>query len=102
MRGIKKQRFNKKQVPYPVWRTYQVPDEKELKRQRQTHFGKEPLISIIVPAYRTPEKFLREMIESVQAQSYENWELCIADGSLNDSIRSILEEYAAKDPRVRL
>ncbi len=101
LRGIRKQRFNKKQVPYPVWRTYQVPDEKELNRQRQSHFEKEPLISIIVPAYRTPEKFLREMIESVQAQSYGNWELCIADGSLNDSIRGILEEYATKDPRVR-
>ena len=36
---------------------------------------------MLVPLYNTPEKFLREMIESVQAQTYKNWELCLADGS---------------------
>lgn len=101
LRDIQKQRLNKKDVPYAIWRKYQVPGEEELKRQRKTSFAYEPVISIIVPAYRTPEKFLREMIQSVQKQSYQKWELCIADGSLNDSISSILEEYAKKDARIK-
>ena len=37
--------------------------------------------SILVPLYNTPESFLREMIESVLEQTYENWELCLGDGS---------------------
>ena len=101
LRNIRRQRLNKKDVPYAIWRTYQVPDAGEFQKQKETVFEIQPKISIIVPAYRTPEKFLREMIESVQKQSYENWELCIADGSLNDSISGILEEYASKDARVK-
>ena len=101
LRNIRRQRLNKKDVPYAIWRTYQVPDAGEFQKQKETAFEIQPKISIIVPAYRTPEKFLREMIESVQKQSYENWELCIADGSLNDSISGILEEYASKDARVK-
>lgn len=101
LKAIRRQRLNKKDVPYAIWRTYQVPDVEEFQKQRETVFEIQPKISIIVPAYRTPEKFLREMIESVQKQSYENWELCIADGSLNDSISGILDEYASKDARVK-
>ena len=72
LRNIRRQRLNKKDVPYAIWRTYQVPDAKEYQEQKETVFEIQPKISIIVPAYRTPEKFLREMIESVQKQSYEN------------------------------
>ena len=101
LRNIKQQRLNPKNVPYAAWRVFQLPDQTEILRQKEEKFAKQPLISIVVPAYRTPEKFLREMIESVQKQTYGNWELCIADGSLNDSIKGILEEYAAKDSRVK-
>lgn len=101
LRNIRRQRLNPQDVPYAAWRIFQVPDENEQMRQRTEKFSFEPLISIVVPAYRTPEKFLREMIESVQKQTYENWELCIADGSLDDSIKDILEEYALKDSRVK-
>lgn len=59
-------------------------DAEELLQQRETHFDYEPLISIIVPVYMTPEFFLRSMIESVMRQSYENWQLCIVDGSQAD------------------
>jgi GT2 family glycosyltransferase len=60
-----------------------LPSAEELKRQCEAEqdFAYRPLISIVVPAYRTPETFLRELIDSVRAQSYSNWELCIADGS---------------------
>ena len=42
--------------------------------------------SILVPAYETPETFLREMAESVLKQSYGNLELCVADGSPTDNV----------------
>jgi hypothetical protein len=61
-------------------------DAEELARQRQTHFDFEPLISIIVPVYMTPEFFLRSMIESVMRQSYEKWQLCLVDGSQADKV----------------
>lgn len=44
-----------------------------------------PTVSIVVPLYNTPVKFYREMLQSVQAQTYENWQLCLADGS-NDAV----------------
>lgn len=50
--------------------------------------------SILVPTYHTPEKFLREMIDSVVNQTYPNWELCIADGSSDDSVYHVTEQYS--------
>ncbi len=62
-----------------------------------------PLVSIIVPTFNTPEPWLRRCIESVQAQVYTAWELCIADDASTDPrVREVLEEYAASDPRVRV
>lgn len=61
-----------------------------------------PLISIVVPAYNTPENYLREMIESVLAQVYPHWELCIADdASTVLHVREVLKSYADKDPRIK-
>lgn len=49
--------------------------------------------SILVPTYHTAEKFLKEMIDSVMQQTYPNWELCIADGSSDDSVHCIILQY---------
>jgi len=70
--------------------------------QRRTRFKYEPKISIIVPTYNTPEKFLIEMIESVRSQTYGNWELCIADGGSNERVRNILKQYALEDNRIKI
>jgi GT2 family glycosyltransferase len=60
-------------------------------------------ISVVMPVYNTPERFLRESIESVLAQIYPHWELCIADDASSEPhVRRILEEYAARDPRIRV
>ena len=56
-------------------------DAEELEAQRQTTFSYEPVISILVPVYKTPELLLRAMIESVCKQTYGKWQLCIVDGS---------------------
>ena len=96
------ERFEPEEVPYGPWYEAYVPDEKTLEEQRKHSFSHAPLISVAVPAYRTPPQFLREMIESLVAQTYGNWELCIANGSPDDSaMAEILEEYEKKDRRVR-
>lgn len=58
--------------------------------------------SVIVPLYNTPELFLHEMIESVLAQSYCNWELCLADGSdrKHKYVKKICKQYQKADNRV--
>ncbi len=56
-------------------------DAEELEQQRKTSFAYEPVISILVPVYMTPEFFLRAMLESVCKQTYGKWQLCIVDGS---------------------
>ncbi|MCM1083856.1 MAG: glycosyltransferase [Clostridium sp.] len=61
-------------------------DEEAFALQRKAHFRYEPVISIIVPVYLTPEFYLRSMIASVQAQTYKNWQLCLVDGSQGESI----------------
>ena len=95
-------RVNTAGKPYKIWFEAHKPSEEELKRQRETVFGWEPKISIIVPTYRTPLEYLQEMIDSVRNQSYQNWELCIADGSEDDeTVRKELERYSQIDSRIK-
>ena len=62
-----------------------------------------PLFSVLLPVYETPEPWLRRCIDSVLAQAYGRWELCIADdASRAPHLRRILLEYANGDPRVRV
>lgn len=61
-----------------------------------TSWERAPLISIVTPAYNTPDKYLLPLIESVKAQTYTNWQYCIADGS-TDPERAALIELACKD-----
>lgn len=97
------ERFEPEEVPYGSWYEAYVPDEAALEKQRHHHFEYSPLISVAVPAYRTPEKFLAQMIDSLLAQTYGNWELCIANGSPEDgAMKKVLEEYTKKDSRIRV
>lgn len=72
-------RMEPEQVPYGPWFAQHKANEDELKRQRNHPIRDAAKISVIVPAYHTPERFLTAMIESVIAQTYDNWELVIAD-----------------------
>ena len=74
----------------------------EEQRKLQEDFEYKPLLSILVPLYETDEKFLDELIKSIQAQTYPNWEICFSDGS-KDSARltEIVGKYSKKDERVR-
>lgn len=82
--------------------TASFPTPEEIKMQREKVFPKEIKFSILMPLYNTPEQFLKEAIDSVIAQTYENWELCLADGSDSghDYVEAICKEYREKDARI--
>jgi GT2 family glycosyltransferase len=62
-----------------------------------------PLVSIVLPVYNTSEEYLREAIESVRAQIYRKWELCISDDcSTMPHVAKVLDEYCKLDERVRV
>ena len=98
---IKYKQIEKKAMTH--YGTESFPSEETRKQQESTVFEKMPLISILVPLYNTPEKFLRDMIESVLDQTYSNWQLCLADGSDAEHIEqvsAIVKEYQA-NPKAR-
>ena len=78
---------------------YAAPSVEELQKQREVCRNAEICFSILVPVYRTPEKYFREMIQSVLEQSYENWELLLGDASPDESLKHVAEEI--NDNRVR-
>jgi len=87
---------------YDEWYEFVKPSKEELEEQRKKVFEFTPKISIVIPAYKTPEKYLKELIESIQEQTYYNWELCFADGSPSDeSIVPLIEKYAKGDNRIK-
>ncbi len=93
------------QLAYQHWMGIHAPRAADLRRMADTipTFRYQPTISIVMPVYNTPEKFLRDAIQSVLNQAYPYWELCIADdASTADYIKPLLEEYAAKDARIKL
>ena len=95
------ERMEPEDVPYVTWYEKHKVTAEELERQKKRKFADDIKISIVVPVFHTGERFLREMIESVIAQSYANWELCIANASPDDkTVCAILDEYSSKDKRI--
>lgn len=79
-----------------------VSDRREYQVRIDGLFNR-PLISILLPVYNTPERWLRRCIESVCAQVYPNWELCIVDdASTAPHVQSVLQEYISQDNRIRV
>lgn len=80
-----------------------TPDDADKIRAKLAGLKKRPLISVLMPTYNTPEKWLVAAIESVRRQIYENWELCIADDASKDpQVRKVLERYQKKDTRIKV
>lgn len=87
---------------YQDWLFARRPGKSEKELQRTHVFTYRPLISIVVPIFRTPELYLREMIESVLSQTYVRLELCLADGSGGDETAGeIIRSYMQQDDRIR-
>ena len=92
-----------REIPYQKWILRHLPGNKELERQRREKFEYQPKISIVVPLYKTPEKYLRQLVDSVKDQTYPNWELCLSDGSGADSpLTGFLKGLEAEDERIHV
>lgn len=78
--------------------TKSFPDEARAKAERETVFPRMPKISILVPLWNNEPEFQKEMLDSVMNQTYQNWELCLADGSddAHSYMGEISKEYAAR------
>jgi GT2 family glycosyltransferase len=64
--------------------------------------AEQPLISLVMPTYKTDQRYLREAVESVRAQHYPGWELIVVDdGSGDPALNRTMEAFAASDPRIR-
>ena len=92
--------------PYEQWlQLYEARGEEALAplRDQVAALANPPLISVIMPVYNAPEKWLRRAIESVRQQVYERWELCIADdASPNPQVRAVLEDAMRSDSRIKI
>lgn len=98
------QTTNDRDLEYKKWVKQHFPGKAELiaQRKEQVKFKKRPLISVLVPTYNTNPKFLKKCLESVRQQTYDNWQLCIADDASTDNrVREIIKEYAQKDDRIK-
>ncbi|MBQ0059663.1 MAG: glycosyltransferase family 2 protein [Lachnospiraceae bacterium] len=95
-----KDRLEPEDVPYDPWFHQHQPDEKELEKMRKIGVPGGPLISVVIPCYKTPKAYLEQLLEAFKAQTYENFELCLADASPDDSVKIIVDAYAS-DQRIR-
>lgn len=90
-------------VDYAEWLPKHLPTEGELQKQRKKEFPYAPKISIVVPLYKTKEEYLKQLVDSVKAQTYTNWELCLSDGSgKNSPIADLLEKITKEDCRIKV
>lgn len=80
--------------------TASFPDKEERARQEKESaaFQNRVLFSILVPLYNTPEEYLRDMLDSVLNQTYDNWQLCLADGSddAHAYVGKVVAEYRSR------
>ena len=93
--GFFKRRFFGKRARY--W-----PSNMALESQRSDPAAETfPIISILTPLYNTPQQFLVELLDSVQNQTYRNWELCCVDAGQDTAVGQHVQARAKADPRIR-
>lgn len=99
-------RVNKERAEaYDRWFEQQVLNAKSLAEQRKeaASLSEHPLISILLPTYNTKPEFLKKCIDSILAQTYSNWELCISDdASTNEETKQVLRQYQMAHDRIRV
>jgi GT2 family glycosyltransferase len=90
---------------YETWLSFNGVRSSDISRMSEMSqtLPRRVVISVIMTTFETPERFLREAIESVRSQAYPYWELCIADdASTQAQVRKVLEEYSALDHRIKV
>jgi O-antigen biosynthesis protein len=85
---------------YRIW--IEQNEEKNISYQKEIKFPYEPKIDIIIPVFNPPVITLRATINSVLNQTYSNWELCIADGNSNNTVKGLLQGYVGRDSRIKV
>lgn len=97
---------NREAINYADWLMIHENLDNEilnLQRLESKFFEYKPKFSIVVPTYNTPKSLLIEFIESVLSQSYQEWELCIADDYSNQPhVKDILNRYVGQDTRIKV
>jgi len=74
----------------------------EIDAQRNKRFDYEPVISIIIPLYKTPINFFNELVDTITGQTYGNWELCLADGTgVETELTEVCRSLMDKDKRIK-
>jgi len=90
-------------IAYSDWIVKHLPSKGVLERQKKEKFAVNPKISVVVPLYKTPEKYLDRLVASLQEQTYSNWELCLSDGSGDNSpIAGKLKIFTKEDERIKV
>ncbi len=104
LRKLKHVFIKSKALTYNEWfNKIYLPTELNTSLGNIVEFDLCPLISIIVPTYNTPVKYLVELVDSIVAQSYQNWELCFADGaSSNLKMLARLKKYAELNSKIKV
>ena len=112
---VRKLRSIEEEYDYNEWQRRVRPTEEELERQREisrgNRFSDSPVFfSFVIPVYRPKEEFLRRLLDSILAQTYPHFEVCLADASDyrtfhkeigKKSPKEVLEEYSQRDHRIR-
>lgn len=84
-----------------VWKCF-LATEEEMQQWSKVEFEQQPKLSILIPMYHTPVNFFKELMECIQGQIYTNWELCLADGSGQDTeAYEYVKELQKSDARIK-
>ena len=88
---------------YANWIAKYEPDESGLAEQRAKarQLAYRPLLSVVIPVWNPPIDLFAKTIDSVSSQTYDNWELCLADGNSSVNIREAIRNLVDRESRVR-
>ena len=82
-----------------------LPNEDDILKQKKEidQFTQRPTLSILMPVYNPPLEFFKRAIDTILQQSYEYWELCLADDCSTDpEVKKTIEEYRKRDSRINV
>lgn len=86
--------FGKGKITYSKWYSSHKTSESELERQRHVSWSIEaPKFSLVIPLYKTPEKYLKELIQTLIKQTYTKFEVIFADGSNDNHLEEIIHHF---------
>ena len=101
LRKLKTYRPKAKAISYSDWLKKNRITKKELDEQKEQVFEYSPKISFVIPLYETDHKFFCQLIDSILNQTYQNFEICFADGSKTDALKQVIDENYPGKSRIK-